>query len=121
MLSLIVLSLVAGCGGGGGGGGGSSSGSTAPTTLTIDGTVTNAIGAGIAGAVVTETEANVSATCGSTGTFSMTLPSSTSGTTATFDVYDSNQLLQIVQVKITATVGETQNIGTVSTGPPAPP
>jgi hypothetical protein len=129
--ALLCTVLLAGCGGGGGGGssstgsgggGGGGGGSSTPQTLILEGYVTDSTGAALGNGKVTETQAAVSATTAANGAFVLTLPSASSGTSVTLDVYNSSQQLElVVQETITAAAGGTQNIGDLSVGPPPPP
>ena len=93
-----------------------------PRRFTVTGKVTDSSGNALSGIKVIETPTDISATTGTTGSFQLSLPASTSDTTGTFEYFNtSNQLELETQETINVTAGQTLNIGTAAIGPPAPP
>ncbi len=119
MILLSAMSILSGCGGGGGGGGGST---PTPSAITLTGTIHDGNGIALSGDKVSDPIAATSTTSAQDGTFALEVPASASGNTAVIDFYNSsNQLVSVESFSITAASGGTQNIGTITLGPPAPP
>jgi hypothetical protein len=126
MLSSLLSTvwLLSGCGGGGGGGGATTN--TPPTNtitaITLVGTLTDSSSNAIVDGKVVDSTDNISATSGSGGAFSLAIPAADSGTTVSFGFYNSsNQEVLVQNIAITASSGQTQNLGSIVLGPPGPP
>jgi hypothetical protein len=114
-VSVVAMTLLAGCGGGGGNG-------SSPTPITLTGTVLDYSGNGLVGIKVAEAKGTASTTTTAGGAFSLEIPASQTQSVEYIDFYDSTGIILVDdQVTVTVTSGQTQSLGTISEGPPAPP
>ena len=117
LILAIAISTLAGCGGGGGGGGATTPTGPLPSTLT--GTIDSSTGVPASGYSIHFS--NLSTTTAANGTFSIDFDASVIKGTQTLSIFDTAGDL-IDQEKVVVNVGGgAQSIGTVNTGPPAPP
>jgi hypothetical protein len=107
---LILAAAVSGCGGGGGG---NAAPSSTPSAIVVSGTVTDSSGNIVSGTKVAVQSPSVTTTTQPNGSFSVSLPYSTLGSTVTFDYYNlTGSLVYLQQVAVTGSSG-TQSLGTV--------